>query len=94
MGGADSPVGNGGGGARGDVQGCPDDDDSCQPEPKEVVSPESGICSPLSWQGEGDGVGEEGGVVGANTASSPPLQPGSYPRRTEEVNTVSQSLFV
>jgi len=60
-----------------DVSGTPCADPR-QGEPKEVevVSPESGICSPLSWQGEEVG----------NATASPPIQPGSYPRRPEQEN--------
>jgi hypothetical protein len=55
--------------------GCIVEGRPLQGEPKEVVSPESGICSPLSWQGEGEEAG--------NNTTSPPIQPGSYPRRQE-----------
>ena len=65
-----------------DPTGTPMDGRHHQPsgEPKEVVSPESGICSPLSWQGDGEDM-----AANTNTAS-PPLQPGSYPRR-QDVST-------
>jgi len=51
----------------------------------EAVSPESGICSPLSWQGEG-----EESIT--NNVTSPPLQPGSYPRRQEEGQDIMSQL--
>ena len=65
-----------------DPTGTPMDGRHHQPsgEPKEVVSPESGICSPLSWQGDGEDM-----AANTNTAS-PPLQPGSYPRRQDVSN--------
>jgi len=49
----------------------------------EAVSPESGICSPLSWQGEES--------ITSNI-TSPPLQPGSYPRRQEEGGDIMSQL--
>jgi len=69
-----------------DPSGTPMDGRHHQPsgEPKEVVSPESGICSPLSWQGDG----EEMAAKTNNT--SPPLQPGSYPRRQENRDFISE----